>query len=164
MEFFCSSCDDLFLNYDEEWRAERWVGSGKISSLWPKLKLLAVYKAWLGSDVFWRDVTSLENLDTLVLIKADGVRVIDFGREWQRVCGDKNRKLTVWFVDVDGGQGIPETVKETKEGDNVTLRVARVPTSYYGDENEIDLCQNWIKQAALNGEEAIKAELEYLSA
>jgi hypothetical protein len=165
VEFLCSTRDDLFMNYDEEWRAERWGGI-KIPSLWPKLKLLAVYNADLTSDIFWRDLISLESLETLVLTRSDGAQAqeVDITREWPRLSGNVNRTLTVWFVDVDGGRGIPEPVAEKREGDMVTIRIARVPTSYYGDEDVSDLCQNWIRRAALKGEEGFMAELEYLSA
>ena len=120
VEYLCSMRDDPF---DEQWRSERWLDV-KMSSLWPKLKLLAVYNADVGSDIFWQDVASLENMETLVLIMADAVSRVDVRDEWLRISGNENKKLTVWYVDVDGGSGIPEAVEETRKGDNVALRVA----------------------------------------
>jgi hypothetical protein len=147
------------LNYIHDWfpsevKMKKW-------DLWPKLRLLALYNCDLTSEVFWRDISTLDKLETLVLTRADGVREVDLRREWRR-CG-RGRELTMWFVDVDGGYGVPETV-EWREGDKLTIRVGCVPTSYYGDEDEIELCQDWIKRAAMKGEEGFKEELEYLSA
>ena len=69
----------------------------------------------------------------------------------------------MWFVDVDGPWGIPETIEEPEEGDKVKIMVGRVPTSYYGDEDVIELCQNWIKRLALKGEAGFQEELRNLS-
>ncbi|KAE9362841.1 hypothetical protein N431DRAFT_357997 [Stipitochalara longipes BDJ] len=160
VELFCSARDELFLSYDKDWHTYR--TRVNVWSLWPKLKTLALYNCDLTSETFWRDIGALDILETLVLTRADGVREVDLRREWSR-CGKGDKKLTVWFVDVDGGHGIPETIEEPKEGDKITIKVGCVPTSYYGDEDEIDLCQNWIKRAALKGEEGFKAELKYLS-
>jgi hypothetical protein len=41
--------------------------------------------------------------------------------------------------------------------------VGRVPTSYYGDEDVIELCQNWIKRLALKGETGFQEGLRKLS-
>lgn len=90
------------------------------------------------------------------------MREVDFRSEWI-ARGNGDRSLTVWFVDVDGGRGIPETIKEQEEGDKVKIMVGRVPTSYYGDEDVIELCQNWIKRLALKGEAGFQDELRNLS-
>ncbi|KAN0109976.1 hypothetical protein V8E51_006363 [Hyaloscypha variabilis] len=165
LESLCSARDGAFLNYSKDWlssaeRMKEWDLWPDLP-LWPKLRLLALYNCDLTSDVFWRDISELGSLETLVLTRADGVREVDVRREWRR-CG-RGRELTMWFVDVDGGRGIPATV-EWREGDKLMIRVGCVPTSYYGDENEIELCQDWIKRAAMKGEEGFKEELEYLSA
>jgi hypothetical protein len=81
---------------------------------------------------------------------------VDCARKW-------GQGLTVWFVDVDGPWGIPETIEEPEEGDKVKIMVGRVPTSYYGDEDVIELCQNWIKRLALKGEAGFQEELRNLS-
>lgn len=79
----------------------------------------------------------------------------NFNCEWRR-CGNGNKKLKVWYVDVDGGSG-------PREGDNVKIMVGRVPTSYYGDEDPVDLCQDWIKRSALRGKRGFQEELTKLS-
>ena len=163
LELFCSVRYQMFLDYLEDN-----IGSFKgfekanVWPLWPQLRTLALYNCDLSSERLWLGLSMAERLETLVLTRADGVREVDFRSEWiARVNGD--RGLTVWFVDVDGGRGIPETIEEPDEGDKIKIMVGRVPTSYYGDEDVIELCQNWIKRLALKGEAAFQEELRKLS-
>jgi hypothetical protein len=131
-------------------------------SLWPNLKTLALYNCDIDSDRFWCDLGVMQSLDTLVLTRADGLQEVDFRSQWRRY-GNGKKNLTAWFVDVDDGHGIPETIEEPKEGDKVKIMVGRVPTSYYGDEDVIELCQDWIKRSALRGETGFQEELMHLS-
>jgi len=90
LESLCSARDAAFVNY-KDWLlpAEQTHGW----DLWPKLMLLALYNCDLTSDVFWRDISELGSLETLVLTRADGVREVDVRREWRR-CG-RGRELTM---------------------------------------------------------------------
>ncbi|PMD17761.1 hypothetical protein NA56DRAFT_265684 [Hyaloscypha hepaticicola] len=146
LEMFCSARDELFLNCSAEWPIDR--SEENVWSLWPNLKTLALYNCDLDSEKFWRDIGKMKKLETLVLTRADSMRDFDFKTEWNR-GGNQHQSLTVWFVDVDGGHGIPETVEEPKEGDKVRIKVECVPTSYYGDEDVIELCQDWVKRSVL---------------
>lgn len=138
-------------------------------SLWPKLKVLALYNCDVDpvrsvTSPFWRDLAMLKDLEILVLTRCDGVQDVDFKAEWNARCEKGSRGLDVVFVDVDGGRGILETVEEPREGDKVAVMVGRVPTSYYGDEDIIELCQDWIKRAVLRGERGLRTELRNLGA
>ncbi len=117
-------------------------------SLWPDLKTLALYNCDLEAEQFWRDIGKMAKLETLVFTRADSVQDFDFKAEWNR-GGNQHQSLSMWFVDVDGGHGIPETVEEPKEGDKVKIKIECVPTSYYGDEDVIELCQDWVKRSVL---------------
>jgi hypothetical protein len=136
-------------------------------SVWSKLRVLALYNCdinseWSPERPFWRDLAKLKHLETLILTRCDGVQEVDFKAEWNRWCGKGARALNVVFVDVDGEHGILEIIEEPREGDKVTLMVGRVPTSYYGDEDIIELCQDWIKRSALRGERGLQTELRNL--
>lgn len=131
-------------------------------SFWPKLKTLALYNCDLHSERFWQDLAVTKQLETLVLTRCDGVQDVNFKREWIG-CGNAEKGVKVVFVDVDGEQGLPETVEEEREGEKVRVMRARVPTSYYGDEDIIELCQDWIKRSVLRGERGLQAELKRLS-
>jgi hypothetical protein len=160
LELFCSARDELFLSCSSE---RLITGSeANVWSEWPKLKTLALYNCDLDSEGFWRDMKAMETLETLVLTRADGLQHVDFKSEWSG-CRNGDKSLTVWFVDVDNGQGIPERIEEPKEGDKVRIMAGRVPTSYYGDEDFIELCQDWIKRSALRGEAGFQEELMHLS-
>ena len=71
--------------------------------------------------------------------------------------------LSVVFVDVDGQRGLPLTVEEPKAGDKVKVMAGRVPISYYGDENIIELCQDWMTASALRGEHGFEEALRRLT-
>lgn len=55
-----------------------------------------------------------------------------------------------------------EKEKEEKEEENgekrdrMRIRMLNVPISYYGDEDEISLCQEWVKRRFLRGEESLE--------
>jgi hypothetical protein len=146
LEMFCSARDELFLSCSAEWPIDQ--SEENVWSLWPNLKTLALYNCDLDSEKFWSDISKTKNLETLVLTRADSVQDFDFKAEWKR-GGNQHQSLTMWFVDVDGGHGIPETVEEPKEGDKVRIKTEFVPTSYYGDEDVIELCQGWVKRSVL---------------
>jgi hypothetical protein len=146
LEMFCSARDELFLSCSAEWPTDQ--SEENVWSLWPNLKTLALYNCDLVSAKFWRDIGKIKKLETLILTRADSVQDVDFKAEWNR--GEStHRSWTMWFVDVDGGHGIPETVEEPKEGDKARVKIERVPTSYYGDEDVIELCQDWVKRLVL---------------
>jgi hypothetical protein len=163
LELFCSARYQLLLDYlEDDIGSFKGFEKANVWPLWPRLRTLALYNCDLSSERLWLGLSITERLETLVLTRADGVREVDFRSEWI-ARGNGDRSLTVWFVDVDGGRGIPETIKEQEEGDKVKIMVGRVPTSYYGDEDVIELCQNWIKRLALKGEAGFQDELRNLS-
>jgi hypothetical protein len=160
LELFCSARYQLFLDYLED--DIGWFKGFEKANVWPRLRTLALYNCDLSSERLWLALSMAERLETLVLTRADGVQEVDFRSEWI-ARGNGDRGLTVWFVDVDGGRGVPETIEEPDESDKIKIMVGRVPTSYYGDEDVIELCQNWIKRLALRGEAGFQDELRNLS-
>jgi hypothetical protein len=146
LEMFCSTRDELFLSCSISWPI--YPIEVNVWSLWPNLKTLALYNCDLSSQRFWGDMGKMKKLEILVLTRADSVQDVDLKAVWNEI-GNEHQSVTMWFVDVDGGHGIPETVKEPKEDDKVRIKIECVPTSYYGDEDVIELCQDWVKRLAL---------------
>ena len=128
---------------------------------WPKLKTLALFNCNLDSDDFWSDMGKMENLETLVLTRSFGGGEQKFKRKWS-ACGNGEKRVTVWFVDLDG-QGISDVIEEPKKGDKVAIMVGRVPKSNSGNENPGKLCQEWVKGLALRGENGFQEGLRNLS-
>jgi hypothetical protein len=159
LELFCSVRDECFL-FCTGWPA--YADEANAWSFWPKLKTLALYNCDLHSERFWQDLTVAKNLETLVLTRCDGVQDVNFKSEWIKY-GNGERSVKVVFVDVDDERGLPEMVENESEGEKVGVMRARIPTSYYGDEDIIELCQGWIKRSVLRGERGLQAELKRLS-
>lgn len=149
LEEFCSVRDELYLDLfnSENQSSERWRWS-----VWPKLRILALYNKDVGAEGFWEDVGKLGGLETLVFTRADGLEEVDMKVEWRRSCGDEKRRLEVLLVNVESQHRVPVGKANWKDGDKVKVREANVPTSYYGDEDPIVLCQEWVKRRMLRGE------------
>jgi len=120
--------------------------------MWPNLKTVALYNKDIGADGFWADIGKLEDLKTLVLTRADGLEEVDMKAEWKRCCGDEKRGLEIVLVNVESQHREPVGRASWKDGDKVRVREVNVPTSYYGDEDPIWLCQDWVKRWTLRGE------------
>lgn len=170
LEEFTSVRDELYLDVMEpEWRAERETA---VWTLWPKLRRLALYNVD-ADERFWKSVRDMRGLDTVVLTRADGLESTCMKSEYFGTssgggtsddtwvaAGDEHseppRPLKVVVVNISNNQ--PNYMggrwKWDKVDPNNLMRVMTydVPTSFYGDENPIYLCQNWVKTAALRGE------------
>jgi hypothetical protein len=150
LETFCSVRDELYLDlvnpgppYDTKWW--RW-------SPWSNLESLALYNQDLGKPGFWEDMGQLRKLETLVFTRADGVEEVDIKSEWRKVCRDQKRALEVVLVNVQNDHQAPLGKDMWKDDDKVRIWEINVPTSYYGDDNPIELCQDWVKRRSLEGE------------
>ncbi len=118
-------------------------------SLWPELRILAFYNVDVDWDDIWNNLADLTHLHTLVLTRADGLDHVDIVREWGKRCPD--RKLDILVVNIEADHfrhGLSRIIPRRQE-DKAKVLVCNVPTSYYGDEDEIDLCQEWVKRAML---------------
>jgi hypothetical protein len=152
LETFCSVRDELYLGmhvpvvkYFEQ----------RVWSLWPKLRMLALYNQDVSVPQFWEKLGKLENLETLVLTRSDGLEEVNIKEEWKKCCGDKNRGLNIVLVNVESGHRAPMGLEGWKDDDKVVVRQLNVPISYYGDETEVDLCQWWVKRRVMRGEDAV---------
>lgn len=134
---------------------------------WPRLRRLALYNADADGR-FWAHVRGAPRLETVVLTRADGLRDVcmksaylgtgaaQAGGAAAGAAGAPPRPLKVVMVNVssdhpDGLRG-QESWDEVDPGNVVDATSYDVPTSFYGDEDVITLCQEWVKTAALRGD------------
>lgn len=169
LEEFTSVRDELYLDILEpEWRTERETA---VWTLWPKLRRLALYNVD-ADERFWKSVRNMRELDTVVLTRADGLESTCMKSEYFGTTSGGGasdgignvveeepappRPLKVVIVNISSNQ--PNYMAGRWKWDKVdpnnvmTVMTYDVPTSFYGDENPIYLCQNWVKTAALRGE------------
>lgn len=167
-EFTCVR-DELYLDIQEpEWRTER---ETTVWTLWPKLRKLALYNVD-ADERFWKSVRGMKALDMVVLTRADGLESTCMKTEYFDTAsgGDASddtgtvdaeepalpRPLKVVIVNISTNQPnyLGGRWKWDKVDPNNIMKVMTydVPTSFYGDENPIYLCQQWVKMAALRGE------------
>jgi len=146
LEIFCSAQDELYLSrtmpseyFDQVWPA------------WAKLRILALYNSDVTEVEGWQALARLEFLETLVLTRSDGQDDVDMKAEWRRVARNK-RPLTIFMVNVEEDHlRRPLRGKKDWVEDEIVVKEINVPTSYYGDEDVIDLCQDWVKKKILRG-------------
>jgi hypothetical protein len=151
LELFCSVQDELYLDtvlYPLS------LNQVPVWSLWPKLKTLALYNQDVRMDKFWAGLGKLKYLEAVVLTRSDGLEDLDFRREWERHCGgNKNaRDANFVFVNIQAHHRLRGGLVYSEEKDKVGVWEVNVPTSYYGDDDAIELCQNWVRRKTLSGE------------
>lgn len=168
LEEFTSVRDELYLDILEpEWRTEKEMA---VWTMWPKLRKLALYNVD-ADERFWKSVRNMRELDMVVLTRADGLESTCMKTEYFDTAsgGDSGdgttvdgeepalpRPLKVVIVNIESNQ--PNYLGGRWKWDKVdpnnimTVMTYDVPTSFYGDENPIYLCQQWVKMAALRGE------------
>lgn len=149
LETFCNVRDELFLDliHPRNHIRERWEWT-----TWPNLKTLALYNKDVSTDGFWAELGRLEGLETLVFTRADGLDEVDMKVEWKKHCKDERRGLEIVLVNVQSGHREVAGRERWKDKDKIRITEVNVPTSYYGDDDPICLCQDWVKRRMLRGE------------
>jgi hypothetical protein len=83
--------------------------------------------------VFLRPVElTAENIDTLFTLHA-------------------SKNLDIVLVDINSNHGTPPRARNWDEDDTVRIWEVDVPVSFYGDDSELILCDNWIWTHAVRG-------------
>ncbi|KAF4625889.1 hypothetical protein G7Y89_g12273 [Cudoniella acicularis] len=122
------------------------------STPWPDLKVLALYNPYFGeTSTILREISKLQSLETLIVARPDGLERINIEDVWRAGCGNKKRELNIVIVNTEKWHRI-DAREYQKEGNWVRIRVLNVPTSYYGDEDENELCVSWVRRKMLRGE------------
>lgn len=148
LEEFCSVRDELYLDTLVAPSEESLVWS-----LWPKLRILVLYNVDVSSHRFWKGLGQLENIETVMLTRSDGLEEVDIKREWRKQFDrvTQPRSLNIVLVNVEAEHRVLVGRDSGKKDDQMQVRELNVPTSYYGDEDPILLCQQWTKRGVLHG-------------
>lgn len=167
LKVFCSTRDELYLSpRGRDYNVEVGVAAGwgePVWKNWTKLRTLVLYNVdivWdaAGLQLFWRSVAGLRNLENLILTRCDGLDDIRFEEMWREVGGDKERekKLEVVIFDVEANHRLHlEGVLDV--GEKLSVRQVNAPISYYGDDDPVELCQEWTKRVILRGDETLES-------
>lgn len=168
LEVFCSVRDELYLSSIDrnvpDWR-DLEIREADVFTFWPKLRTLALYNVdilfeprLMAPGSFWREVVDLRDLENLILTRCDGLDEIRFEDMWKECERNKNRdkKLDVVIANVEGEHRLHFPQGHLKIDKALSIRQVNVPIGYYGDEDPIELCQEFIKRRMLNGVEIIQ--------
>lgn len=148
LEEFSSIRDEVYLQTEPGVAMESYIWSG-----WNQLKTLILYNVDVSLPKFWEGLHRLQNLETVVLTRADGLGEVEMKQEWKKQFGDgEERPLNMVLVNVEAEHITPVGSTGWNKEDKLQVRVLNVPISYYGDEDLIILCQHWIKRRVLFGE------------
>ncbi|EOO02419.1 hypothetical protein UCRPA7_2030 [Phaeoacremonium minimum UCRPA7] len=147
LEEFVSVRDELYLRvYEREWLIEE----AEVWTLWPALRRLALYNVD-ADEQFWGRVAGMPKLETLILTRADGMQETCIKSSYFAAT---QRPIDVLIVNVstEHPREIPRWAWQDVDPQmKMQVMVYDVPTSFYGDEDYITLCQDWVKAAALRG-------------
>lgn len=113
----------------------------------PNLKKLAITIQEM-EDAHVKFCFSISSLDTLVTLRPPELDAFEIGAlfNWY-----KGHHLDVILVDVSANHGTPKATREWKPDDTVKIWEVDVPKSYYGDENDLILCDGWIWRHGVRG-------------
>ncbi|PVH80878.1 hypothetical protein DL98DRAFT_515025 [Cadophora sp. DSE1049] len=145
LEEFCSVRDELYLELGASDEPGVWSG-------WERLKMLVLYNVDVSTEKFWKGLYLSKNIETVVLTRCDGLNEVDMKQEWKNQFDvEEERPLDVLLVNVDAEHTIPLGFERWKKEDKMQVRILNVPISYYGDEDLIVICQQWVKRRILQG-------------
>jgi len=153
LEKFCSVRDGLFLATEAVYPLQE----PPVWSLWPKLRKLALHNQDVSRD-FFEGLKKLQRIEKVVLTRTDGLLEIDVKQTW-RIQFDKAeevRPLEIVLVNVESDHPYFICKEKWTENDKLRIREMNMPISYYGDEDCIVRCQQWVKRRFLAGEPVTK--------
>ncbi|KAF2028080.1 hypothetical protein EK21DRAFT_114136 [Setomelanomma holmii] len=110
----------------------------------PNLKRLAVTCQDLQSDFFF----SISTLETLVFLRPYELLRTDIDSIFEFY---KGKSLDIILVDVNSNHRTPTGTRTWGLNDTVRIWEVDVPTSFYGDEDELVLCDNFIWTHGVQG-------------
>ncbi|KAF2187184.1 hypothetical protein K469DRAFT_705744 [Zopfia rhizophila CBS 207.26] len=111
------------------------------------LKRLAVSTQETG-DAFLKFCFGIERLETLMFLR-DPELEAGHVEAWLEYY--KGEKLDIVLIDVSANHRTPEGTREWEEEDRVKVWEVDVPKSYYGDEEDLLLCDSWMWEHAVRG-------------
>lgn len=154
LEEFTSARDELFLDicFDED---DEFVVQPLVWSFWPQLKHLALYNVDMENQTFIDSLNRLGKLEVLVLTRADG----DEDTYTTSLLTIKGlRRLSVVNIATFHPQQPPITGPARKptvsdEGESQVAELVRISVPILQDdaEQEVEICQAWTRDHAIDG-------------
>jgi hypothetical protein len=115
----------------------------------PNLKRLAITTQGLGSsEKLTTFCLGIESLEIFFFLRDPDMEAADID-----VLFDNNkcRHLDVVLVDVNANHCTPKWSREWEEDDKVEIWEVDVPKSYYGDDDDLILCDSWFWMQGVRG-------------
>jgi hypothetical protein len=113
----------------------------------PKLKRLAITTQEL-TDLEVAFCLKIPSLQTLVMMRPVDLAAEDIDIIFRSYNG---KRLDTILVDVNSNHRTPNGTRNWKDEDAVRIWEADVPVSFYGDEDELVLCDDWIWTHGVKG-------------
>ncbi|KAG9203628.1 hypothetical protein G6514_002646 [Epicoccum nigrum] len=113
----------------------------------PNLKRLAITVKTMHKAAM-RFCFAASALEMLVVLRPKELGAADIDKFFAAYQG---QSLDVVFVDVNSNHRTPPDTRDWIDEDTVRIWEADVPTSFYGDEDELILCEDWIWRGAVEG-------------
>lgn len=149
LEEFVSVRDELFLSEGEGGNHNQL--QDPVWALWPELRRLALYNPD-ADPRFWHKIAAMSKLESVVLTRPDGIRDSDccVKREFFSVA-EAGRSIKVILVNAHELEDFPVTRAWPMADPLDRMKVVMYDVPWVGDEDIIQLCQEHVKTAALEG-------------
>ncbi|KAF1931997.1 uncharacterized protein M421DRAFT_54370 [Didymella exigua CBS 183.55] len=113
----------------------------------PNIKRLAITIRDLH-DIAMDFCFAVSGLETLIILRPVELSAADINRFFTAY---KGRSLDIILVDINPYHRTPTGTRDWTDSDTVRIWEADVPTSFYGDDDNLILCDNWIWTQAVQG-------------
>jgi hypothetical protein len=116
----------------------------------PNLKRLASTQEG-ADDALLRFATLAPSLEALMVLRDGEMDAMDIEDMFKRISPKRTPPLDIVFVGVSTDHVTPEGTRKWSPDDSITFWEIDVPKSYYGDEDDLILCDSWLWEHAMRG-------------
>ncbi|OIW35400.1 hypothetical protein CONLIGDRAFT_567358 [Coniochaeta ligniaria NRRL 30616] len=149
LEEFVSVRDELFLSGGED--VDRDLVQDPVWALWPELRRLALYNPDADPE-FWRQIAAMSKLESVVLTRPDGIRDSDWCIKTEFFsAAEPDRTIKVVLANAHELESFPPTGAWSAADPQDKMKIVVHDVPWDGHEDIIELCQEHVKTAALEG-------------